>query len=151
MLGAQCFQTSQFGRISSTQQCQHHRIYKVTVSHKLCFRQAPCFIQKALRFLPLPAPNSTGPSHTKNDERNIVNYYAAMLLPRPHMHYALNASLRKKTSRENGVQIRCSAILIHSPIADSPRVVNLFATRSVFSTAGSFGHLCPFSHQQRVN
>ena len=50
-------------------------------------------------------------------------------------------------SRETGVRTRCAAIVNHNAIANLLRVVNLLR-RTIFSTAGSFGHHC-FSKKYR--
>ena len=59
--GRTCFQNSHFGRISST---LYFTVFRSLgghasarrVSHEPCFRQAHCFVQGSLRFLPVP-PN----------------------------------------------------------------------------------------------
>ena len=62
-LGARFFQNGHFGRISSTlyftvlQNLGGHASTRC-VSHEPCFRQAHCFVQGRLRFLPVP-PNPT--------------------------------------------------------------------------------------------
>ena len=62
-MGARCFQNGHFGRISSTLYSTVFRSFgghasARRVSLEPCFRQAHCFVQGPLRFLPVP-PNPT--------------------------------------------------------------------------------------------
>ena len=68
LFGARCFQNGHFGRISSAlyftafQSLGGHASTR-RVSHEPCFRQAHCFVQGPLRFLPVPPNPSCARSH----------------------------------------------------------------------------------------
>ena len=67
-MGARCFQNGHFGRISSTLYFTVFRSFgghasARRVSLEPCFRQAHCFVQGPLRFLPVPPNPTCAPSH----------------------------------------------------------------------------------------
>ena len=69
ILGARCFQNGHFGAhlfysvlFFSVQSLGGHASAK-RVSHELCFRQAHCFVQGPLRFLPVPRHPTGARSH----------------------------------------------------------------------------------------
>ena len=72
----------------------------------------------------------------------IVNYYAVLFLLRPPNLVRRGPFLVRKNvcnSQETGVRTRRAAIVNHPAVLKIPRVVNLLR-RSIFTTAGSFGH-----------
>ena len=100
----------------------------------------PMILIQRNHFLP---QEPKGPFRTKNTTAiaKIVNYYAVVFLLRPPNLVRRGPFFERKNvcnSQENGVRTRRAAIVNHPAVLkNSTR--SRFTTRSIFSTAGSFG------------
>ena len=93
ILGARCFQNGHFGRISSTLYFTVFRSFgghgsARRVSLEPCFRQAHCFVQGPLHFLPVPPNPTCARSHIWGFLKIVVTFSVPSPSHRPRFGFS---------------------------------------------------------------